>query len=94
MPDAPKTDMEKIHRIHRSLQRQYGVYQNERFHRMAIGLLALVGFIGWVFFGHLKFLLIIAVIYFIVAVARGNIKFGGRRHRRRRSRQEELPDGG
>lgn len=95
MPDVPKPDMDKIRRVHSSLRRQRDITAHERFHRMAVVALLIVGFIGWVFFNHLKSLVYVAAIYFAVAVWRGNITFQGRRlgrRRRRRFKEDQVED--
>ena len=89
MPDVPKPDFDKIRQAHRQLRRQWDMNRHERFHRAAIALLAVLGFLGWILFGHLRILLIIAVIYFIVAVSRGNITCAGRRDMMRGRHKDE-----
>ena len=79
MPDPPKPDLEKILQAHRSLKRYRSVSEHERLHRIIIAALAIIGFLGYMFFGHLRLLLPVAVIYFIVAVWTGSISFRGRR---------------
>ena len=82
MPDVPKPDLDKIRQAHRRLRRQRDMNRHEWFHRAAVAVLVLVGFFGMVFLRHLAFVFCIAVIYFIVAVWRGNITFAGRGMRR------------
>jgi len=88
MPEVPKPDLEKIRQIHRSLRRHRDVNQGEWFHRTAIALLLVVGFIGF-FFGHFRTLFFVGIIYFIVAVWQGLISFRGRRLGRRAQASED-----
>ena len=88
MPEGPRPDLEKIRRIHGSLRRYTQVNQNEKFHRWAIAILILTGFIGTIFFGHGGLLLEIAVVYLVIAIWRGYITFAGRRLGGRRAKDE------
>ena len=89
MPDIPKPDFDKIRQAHRQLRRQWDKNRHERFHRAAVALLAVLGFFGFILVGHLKILLVIAVIYLIVAISRGNITFTGRRDTMRGHHEDE-----
>ena len=78
MSDETKPDLKRIRQVHRSLRHHKDVSQSEWFHRIAIALLLIMGFIGF-FFGHLRSLFFVGIVYFVVAIWQGLISFHGRR---------------